>query len=355
METDVWTKKKRVAAVTFVTLAGLLAACGGGSGGGSNSAGGSKLVFVNYGGSTLEAAKKGWLEPFSKSTGIKIATDSPSDPAKAKAMVDSGRTTWDIMDLGAGSGLSQCGTLYEKRPANFDISAVDPKYVTDDCGVPDFVTNINVVYNKEKYGDNPPTSVADFMNVKKFPGKRIFLNYVEGQVEPLLMVDGVAPKDIYPIDWTRVKDIAGRLGNELTPQDSVVAATQSLESGDYGMCLCYAGSMTTAAKNDAKFGVLWDKTFLAWDSLYAIKGSKNKDAQWKLLQHIATSKGSAPFFKYSPYASPLKEAPETPAEFRDYLPAAHEADIKEEYLYDPKYWSTNLDDANAKWSALLAG
>ncbi|MPY56399.1 extracellular solute-binding protein [Streptomyces spongiae] len=352
-------RKRLASCIAIAAAVSVLAACGGGSSVGSagkdGDLKGSRLVFVNYGGSSMEAAQKGWLEPFSKQTGVQFATDSPSDPAKVKAMVDSGNTTWDIIDLAPGAGRAGCGTLFEKRPKDFDLSAMQQKYIGDDCGIPIFVTNVQVVYNSEKYGDNPPTSSADFLNVKKFPGKRIFLNYVEGQVEPILMTAGVTQDKMYPIDWSKMKQVANTLGNEMTPQDSVAAATQALESGDYGMCLCYAGSLVAAKANGAKFGELWDKTYVAWDSLYAIKGSKNQSAQWKFLQYVATEKGQAPFYQYSPYLTPFTNPPAVPDQFKPFLPEAHKSEIKETLTYDPRYWANNLDDGITKWTQIMSG
>jgi putative spermidine/putrescine transport system substrate-binding protein len=353
--------KKGLAAVAAVASASMLAACGGGDGGSEGSGGGEgdlsgqQLVFVNYGGSSLDAAQKGWLDPFSEETGVKFATDSPSDPAKVKAMVDSGNTTWDVIDLGGATGLSMCGTLLEKRPSDFDIGEIDPQYVGDDCGVPIFVASMPIVYNKELYGDNPPTKASDFLDVEKFPGKRVFLNYPEGLVEPLLMTAGVTNDEMYPIDWSKVQDIADKLGDEMTPQDTVTAQTQSLESGDYGMCVCFAGSMDIASKNGAEIGVIWEKVFYSWDNLYAVKGSKAPDAQWAFLQYVATADGQAPFFKYSPYISPMKEKPEVPEEFAQWLPQDHADEVKEEVFYDPQYWADKLESDYGKWAEIMSG
>jgi putative spermidine/putrescine transport system substrate-binding protein len=347
-------------AIAAVTL---LAACGndadgassGSDGGGESDLSGQQLVVVNWGGSSGEAMQKGWIDPFSEDTGAQIVMDSPPDQAKVKAMVDAGNTTWDIVDFGAATGAAECGKLFDERPADFDISDIDPKFVTDDCGVPSFVAPVQVVYNKELYGDNPPTSVEDFLDVEKFPGKRIFLNWADGQVEPLLMTAGVPADEVYPIDWSKVEEATAKLGDEMTPQDTITAATQSLESGDYGMCLCYAGSMQIAESNGAEFGVIWDKVFAAWDVLYAVKGSKSPEAQWAFMQHVATQEGQAPFYEYSAYSSPLKDAPEVPEEMQPYVLSSHEDEISETYTYDPGWWAENNDAAIAEWTRIMAG
>ena len=106
-ESAIATPLTRPARTRLAFAAGLvltLTACGSdsgdnGDGGDSGSDGGSvELTFVNYGGDGMKAAKAGWLEPYTKKTGVTFKTDEPSDQAKIKAMVQSGRTTWDVVD-----------------------------------------------------------------------------------------------------------------------------------------------------------------------------------------------------------------------------------------------------------------
>lgn len=351
--------RKRFAPVALFAAASMVLAACGDSGTESEGAGtdlsGQQLVVVNYGGTSGDAMQKAWIDPFVAETGAQVVSDSPSDLAKVKTMVDSGNVTWDVIDFGGATGLANCGTLFEKRPADFDMSAFDPKYVTDDCGVPIFSAPVQVVYNKKLYADNPPTSVEDFMDVENFPGKRIFLNWPEGLVEPFLMTTGITPEELYPIDWTKVEAAAKQLGDSMTPQDTIPAATQSLESGDFGFCLCFGGNMTKAAENGAEFGVLWDKTHVAWDMYYAVKGSKYPEAQWAFLEYISKPEVSARFYEISPYISPMKDPiGETPEEFRQFLYTYQNPD-SEIYLYDPEFWMTNMDESIAEWTRIMSG
>ena len=50
--------------------------------------------FVSWGGSTQDAQKQAWADPFSKASGITVVQDGPTDYGKLKAMVESG--TWWI-------------------------------------------------------------------------------------------------------------------------------------------------------------------------------------------------------------------------------------------------------------------
>lgn len=353
-------KWKRVTGlVALVSCVGLVAAaCGSDSGGGSDLKD-QRLVFVNFGGQSLEAAKLGWLEPFSKETGVQVAQDSPTDSAKIKAMVESGKTTWDVVHNDIASGGSQCGTLYEKRPADFDMSEVMEEYVTDDCGVPITRQAVALLYNKEIFGDDPPTSTTDFMDTAKFPGKRLVFNYPVGSAEPLLMADGAAPDEIFPIDWDRVTGIFDRLGSDLEPKDSLAQMSETVESGDYAMCLCYVGRFASASDSaQEKIGLVWDKTYLAWDAAYAVKGSQAPEAQMEFLQFLATNDGQKGFSKYLAYSPTTTEGlkeDDVSELFRGYLPDFNEDKITDTYVLDPGYWTKNIDQAMEAWTEATAG
>ncbi|MPZ24831.1 MAG: extracellular solute-binding protein [Dehalococcoidia bacterium] len=316
---------------------------------------GQKLVFVNYGGDTLVAAEEGWLDPFSAESGVQIATDSPSDPAKVKAMVEAGRTTWDVIDLDAASGGAQCGTLFEERE-NIDISAIDPKYISDLCGVPIMVQAIALVYNNELYGDNPPTKVTDFMDTEAFPGKRIIFNYAVGGIEPILLADGVEPDELFPLDYDRAASAIERLGGDLVFHAELAQQEQALQSGDFAMCLCYTGRAAVTAEKGADIGVVWDSAYMAWDALYAIKGSEYPEAQEALMNYIATPEAQAAFTETLPYGptTPSSE-PQISDLFKEFLPDFHEEEIGTRALYDAQWWIENADKAFAEWTAMTAG
>lgn len=350
--------RRSVAAATAVAAAMLLSACGGAASNGAadgRSLDGQQMVFVNYGGAGLEAAQKGWLDPFSEQTGVQFATDSPTDLAKIKTMVESGNTTWDVVDIDVSQAGANCGTLFQKRPADFDISKIDPKYVTDDCGVPIITQAITLVYNKKLFGANPPTRMTDFMDRQKFPGKRMIYNSATGGAEPLLMAAGVPTDQVYPIDWNRLEGTIRDLGQDLVMQPTLSQMTASLESGDFAMCLCYTGRAALAQKNGADIAIVWDKTWLAWDGAYAVTGSRAPEAQWKFLQYLAGPESNG-YYSYMPYGPTLRDANlDVSLEFRAAMPNFNQDKINEELIMDVDYWTKDVDAKFAEWNRIIAG
>jgi putative spermidine/putrescine transport system substrate-binding protein len=335
-----------------------LAACGGGS---DSKAGGSdldgqRLVYTDYGGLIAEATDKGWLQPFSKKTGVKYVMDAPTELAKVKAMVDAGKTTWDLVNIDASGGAPNCGTLFKKLPAGIDLSGIDPKYITDDCSIPFETQTIGLVYNKKLFGDNPPTSVTDFLDTKKFPGKRIMANYATGGFESLELAAGIPGKDAYPINYDKVKSAIASLGKNLVFHDSLSQEVEIQQSGDFALCMCYLGRSQSAAEQGADIGVAWNSVVTYWQGLYAVKGSKNSAAQDAFMKYIADPANQAGLYKYVAYGSTAKDpVTDAPAKFDPFLASTNASKITDEALFDPKWWIANVDEASSKWADLTTG
>lgn len=349
------TGKSALAALSGGLVLVLVAACGSSSG--SDSLSGQQLVYVNYGGDTLAAAKKAWLEPFAQQTAVQVATDSPSDPAKVKAMVQAGNATWDVIWLDTGNGSQGCGSLYEKRSdLGVRVGDIDPKYVADECAVPVSVEQIALVYNTKKFGNNPPAKITDFMDTAKYPGQRLMYNYAAGGLESLLLASGVAPGQLYPLDLNRAASTVKTLGKDLTLDATLAQESQQLESGDFAMCLCYLGRAALSAQKGAPVKVVWNHSFAAWAALYAVKGSKAPKAQAALLNYIATPEAQAAFTENVPYGPTTpKSKPKVPAIFEEWLPQNHVDKMAGEAAYNSKWWAQNTEQAFSSWAAMTAG
>ncbi|MFG2446645.1 extracellular solute-binding protein [Nocardia fluminea] len=343
-----------LAATTAATLA-LTTSCGSNNGG-SGSLEGRQLVFVNFGSDSLVAAKAAWLDPFSKDTGVRFATDSPSDPAKVKAMVEAGNTTWDIIDLDTASGSQGCGTLYEKRTAEIDISHIEPEYLSDECGVPIMLQTLALVYNADKFGDNPPTSITDFLNTAEYPGKRITFNYAVGGTEGLLLADGTDPDSLYPLHLDRAAKVVKALGRDLTLLPSLAAQSEAVESGDFAMCWCYLGRLANSADRGAELGVVWQNAWSAWDMLYAIKGSKSPETQTRFLNYVATPAAQMAFTEHLPYGPTTPGAdPQLPEGLAKWLLQNNLARAGTPSIQDVSWWNQNADKGFAAWTEMTVG
>lgn len=347
---------KRISAVSAALCLLLTAACGSGSDGAEGSDA-RRIVFVNYGGEAVAAAEKGWLEPFKEATGIDYKVDSPFEPAKVQAMVDSGRTTWDIVTVEPATGALGCGKIYEKRDPDIDMSGMDPRFVNDDCGVPVYPQAVTLVYNKKLFsGDNVPTSITDFMDTKKFPGKRIAYNYIT-TLPPLLMADGVDKDSLYPLDFDRAAKAIDKLGNDLTLHADLATEVEKLAAGDFAMCLCFSGRVEVAARTNPDLGMVWNGIWQSYTMVYAVKKSESPKSQQAFLKWIADPAKQAPYYQYMAYPSAAKDAgPEVPDKFKPFVASAHKDEIGDSSAYyDLDYMLENQAEVVERWTEMTAG
>lgn len=201
------------------------------------------LVIVNWGGDAIDAYRKAWTDSFTKSTGIatKIDGSGPTEGA-IKTQVTSGKPNWDVVDVEPFSArtLGRAGILQRIDYNIVDRKKVLPGFDAEFC-VSNYFYSYVMAYDSQRFGANGPKTWADFWNVKKFPGKRTLYKWMNGMLEAALMADGVAPKDLYPLDVPR----ALRKIDELKPH--IVAYWGS-----------GAESQQLMIKGDASVGTLWN-------------------------------------------------------------------------------------------------
>ncbi len=171
---------------------------------GSAHAADKEMVFVNWGGDAIDAMAEAFGKGYAAQSGVNVLYDG-SGPLEGsiKAQAESGNPTWDLVDCDPFSGQA-LGKLGLMRPIDWDV--VDPGKLRDgfqwEYAANSYFYSYVIVYDKTKY-DTPPTSMADFFDADKFPGKRAMYKWGVGMWEAALLADGVAPEDLYPLDLER--------------------------------------------------------------------------------------------------------------------------------------------------------
>ncbi|MGB7242920.1 MAG: extracellular solute-binding protein, partial [Sulfitobacter sp.] len=132
-----------------------------------------------------------------------------------------------------------------------------------------------IAYDATKFGDNPPTGMADFFDVDKFPGKRAMYKWGVGVWEALLMGDGVAKADLYPLDIARAHDKLRAFKDNVVAFWGGGAESQSLMlDGEASMALIWstrAKLLEEDSEGDIKF--IWVDGLLAPGSMAVLKGN----------------------------------------------------------------------------------
>jgi len=248
-----------------------------------------QITVINFGGANANAQKKAYYEPYEK-TGTKvIAGEYNGEQAKIKAMVETKKVTWDVVEVEAPDVQRGCDEgLFEK----IDFSKIGAKAdflpaAVHDCGVGVFVWSTVMAWNADKV-KTAPTSWADFWDVKKIPGKRGMRKGARYNLEFALMADGVKPADVYKVLATKDgADRAFRKLTELKPSiqwwEAGAQPAQFLVAGDVALSTVYNGRIDAANREGRNLKIYWPGGIYDLDYWVIPKGAPNKDASMKFI------------------------------------------------------------------------
>lgn len=264
-----------------------------------------EVTFVSQGGAYQEAQTKAILDPVTAKTGIVVNQDtSPDAWPVIRTQTATGKPIWDVIDTptkdclrGGEQGMIEKFDL-SKMPT---VAAMPAEYRTDYSVAYEFYSSV-LAYNKKTYGDHPPQSWADFWDVKKFPGTRALRNNPVATLEAALMADGVAPKDMYPLDVDR----AFKKLEEIKPNITVwwtsgAQSAQLLSDGEADMVMAWNGRVSAVMKEGADVGFTYNQGILQYTSLCVLKGAPHLDTAMKFIEAAMDPEIQANFPAYIDY------------------------------------------------------
>jgi putative spermidine/putrescine transport system substrate-binding protein len=345
----------------LVTAAALMAtaACGGGDGGGSSAAGDKSLSVVMWGGSAQEAAVAAYVEPWGEKNGVKILQDQPTDYAKLRAQVESGKVSWGIVQAEPNFIQNACkeGLLEKIDTSVVDTSVVSNPELVSECGVLNMQYAFNIAYNTDEFPDAHPTTWAEFFDTEQFPGKRGFWKYASGGIfEAALLADGVKPEDLYPLDIDRAFKKLDTIKDDLVFYDTGDQQVQMLASGEAPLIQAWNGRVFDAANDGQPVANEFNEHLLAYEQLVIPKGYPQADlAQEWLGQFVTDLEGQAAATEATAYAPMNDDALElVDKSVLPALPTSEENAAKMSSVMDYKYWAENYDAVSERFNEWLA-
>ena len=320
------------------------------------------LTVTSWGGALQKNQSSAFMEPFAKTTGIKVSQDEWSgELAKLRAMTESGSVVWDVIDVDPQSAEQACGQgLLEKldyakivKPSSLVQGAVL------DCavGVSSYATIL--AYNPAKL-KNTPTTITDIFDTVKFPGKRTFHKSPIDTLEVALMADGVPPEKVYEVLETpegvdRAFKKLDTIKKDIVWWGAGAQPPQLLKSGEAVIGLAWNGRIGDANKNEkAGLGVVWNGQIQGFDMWSIPKGSKNQDAAYKFIQYTLNTSNNAELSKYVDYGPTVTDALKnvSPEKLKD-LPTAPE-NMKSFLVQNAEFWGLNGPELSARFSTWVS-
>lgn len=317
------------------------------------------LTFVSYGGIFQDGQTQAAIDPFAKESGARVLQDGPTETAKIKTQVESGNVTWDVVDSTNVTTAQHCGDLFMPIDTSIvDVSKIPPSAKTDECSVPAMGYGLIVVYNKDKYGANPPTSWADFYDTAKFPGKRAIEGIAGeldmGVLEGALLADGVAPDQMYPLDAPRALAKMASIRPDIVFWNSGAHSQQLIEAGQVDMALVWSGRAYSAVKNGAPFAPMWNQWMPEADTITVPKGAKNPKASMALINYYLGAEQQAKLSELTSYSPINVDAkPQLDQLAQSYLTTTPER-LEDRFPIDLAWWAKNNDDMVGAYTDWLA-
>ncbi|AVA24945.1 ABC transporter substrate-binding protein [Rhizobium sp. NXC24] len=311
------------------------------------------MVFTSWGGTTQDAQKVAWANPFADKTGTVVAQDGPTDYGKLKAMVEAGQVSWDVVDV-EGDYAAQAGKdgLLEKLDFSvIDKSKLDPRFVTD-YSVGSFYYSFVIGCNADAVSACPKTW-ADLFDTAKFPGKRTFYKWsAPGVIEAALLADGVPADKLYPLDLDRAFKKLDTIKSDIIWWSSGAQSQQLLASAEAPFGSLWNGRMTALAASGIKTETSWEQNITAADSLVIPKGAPNLETAMKFIALATSAQPQADLAKATGYApinidSAKLMDPATAKTLPDQQTAS-------QVNASMKYWAENRDEIGKRWYAWQA-
>ena len=167
------------------------------------------VTVVSWGGSYAEACKKAVLDPFTAETSVEVRLESYNGGlAQIRAQVETGNVHWDVVDLefadlarGCDEGLFEVIDLDELPPAADGTPARDDynEGTYSECGGGGIFYSTVYAYNNESFSGDRPTTIEDFFDLEKFPGRRGMRRTAGANLEFALVADGVPTDEVYSV------------------------------------------------------------------------------------------------------------------------------------------------------------
>lgn len=270
------------------------------------------LIIRSTGGSFGAALKKNFFDPFSEATGVKVIPVEASYGdmmAKTNAMEKSGRVEWDIISPQYYE-LNKMTNLLEDLGDCSSMPNVAKSGIARACGghgVQYLAGGQVLAFNSDVFTDKKPTHWADMWDFDGFPGPRALPNTGSPWATLIasLIADGVAPKDIFPLDLDR----AFAKLDVIKPQISVWWKTGSqaqdvMRSGDAVMTLMWSGTAYATKKSGVPLDWSWNDAVADFGAWAILKGAPHPNAAHAFIDfYMTTPENHVNFARETGYAT----------------------------------------------------
>lgn len=333
------------------------------------------VTVMSWGGAYATSQVEAYHKPYTAATGKNVVSVDSDNPAPAiKAMVEAGNVTVDVGDVEYADAIRLCdeGMLEPidaaALPAGADgTPAVDdflPGALTE-CAVATIVFSTVFAYDSSKIAEGP-TTIADFFNLEKFPGKRGMRKGAKANLEMALMADGVPAAEVYGILATpegqdRAFAMLDKIKADTIWWEAGAQPPQLLADGEVAITTAYNGRIFAAAAGEGKpFNTVWDGQVYEYDLFVIPKGAPNKDEALEFIKFATSTQALADQAKWISYGPARKSSGPLVGLYQDgktemgpYMPTSA-ANLTNALASSYEFWVDRDAELNERFQAWLA-
>jgi putative spermidine/putrescine transport system substrate-binding protein len=323
---------------------------------------GDELTVTSWGGAYSESQRKAYYEPYIAAGNKITEAEYNGEVAKIKAMVEAKAVTWDVIDVDTATALQGCAEGALETIDWGKLGLDKSKFIGGDlleCAVPTIVFGTVIAYDTTKFPEGP-TTINDFFDLVKFPGKRGLWKNPDVNLEWALIADGVPAADVYKVLGTpegvdRAFKKLDTIKAELVWWEAGAQAPQLLADGQVVMVSAWNGRIQGAIDKDKKpFKIVWDHQGLDWDWWSITKGTPKLEEAYRFIAFASSPGPQADQTNYIAYGPANTEAiPNVNPATVPNLPTAPE-NMKTAFNVDPQFWADNKDQLKERFNAWLA-
>ena len=267
---------------------------------GGGAIGAESLTVTSFGGAYGAAQKKHMIDPFMAESGVNVLfEDYGGGVAEMKAQSESGNIQWDVVDIEVIDLERACSEGYLEiidhsvLPNGDDGTPAAEDFIPEalhECGVGNIVWTTIFAYNNNTFGDGSPTTIQDFFDTTKFPGKRGLRKRPQVNMEWALLADGVSPDELYDVlatDEGQARAFAklDTIKDNIVWYDSWSQAPVLLNDGGAQIVQSANGRIFAAIKEEnAPFTMVWDGHIYDFDVWSIMKGTKKADTAMEFVK-----------------------------------------------------------------------
>lgn len=276
-----------------------------------------QITVMSWGGTYAQSQLEAYHKPFTEKTGIVVVSVDSDNPAiPIKAQVEANNVTTDVVDIEYADAIRLCdeGLLEQIDPAVLPPAPDGTPAIEDflpqglnDCAVGSIVFSTIYAYDRTRFPDSAPQTIADFFDTAKFPGKRGLKRAPKALLEMALMADGVPAAEVYATLATdegveRAFAKLNAIKKDVVWWDTGAQPPQLLADGEVVMTTAYNGRIFNAAVTEGKpFQIVWDGQVYEYNLFAIPKGAPHKEAALEFIKFATDTQRLADQAKWISY------------------------------------------------------